>query len=426
DDEPVFNVTFTSGCIEASPPPLAPPSPPASPASPIPPMPPSVEGDSTWHVYSTINGATQLSNGLADANVTRVVISVNVTLEAGMPTVTHRVLLAGICHTEAASGSAAPDTAELCALDGGQQYQHFRVSGEGAELTVQKLWLRNGFSEVEGGGVYVGNGAVMSAIESVLSDNRVGLEGMPGYGGAVFAEDGAVVVVMATLFLANYAGEMGGALYARRNSSVTILDSNFTGNLATAHRGHGGALCIRDDSSLTVERSRLEGNKAHWAGGALFMKGRSHATISDTRLHYNQVNFDANLIYGGGGYGNGGSIYTEDLCVLNLAHSILTHSQAIYGGGVSLGIGCEGSLLHVLVASSSASRFGGGVTTDSSSTRLLLEHTMVRNCTAWQGGGVQANEEASVLIIHSSLSHNIATPFLDTDSVAQVRSSALS
>jgi predicted outer membrane repeat protein len=84
-------------------------------------------------------------------------------------------------------------------------------------------------------------------------------------GGALRVSGGATVTVIGGIFEDNQA-EFGGAVH-NIASTVTIRESVFSGNRATA--GEGGAVLTDSGGSTTLIRTEIDGNTASVAGGGL-------------------------------------------------------------------------------------------------------------------------------------------------------------
>jgi beta-glucanase (GH16 family) len=141
------------------------------------------------------------------------------------------------------------------------------------EVTAGSVSLRGGTltggsAATQGGAVRVAAGASLALDGTSLVDNGTddGGDFVHG-GGALWAGDGATIVLDEVIVDANRSGWAGGALWAGFGSSVTITDSTFTDNTAA---DVGGAL--RTLGTLDVTGSTFTGNRATgWYGGALFV-----------------------------------------------------------------------------------------------------------------------------------------------------------
>ena len=87
-----------------------------------------------------------------------------------------------------------------------------------------------------------------------------------GLGGYITAEDGAAVVVEAVFFDgANAATASGGAIYAARQASLTVLQSTFAGLQSTL----GGGV-FADASTVAISQSGFSGCVSNAGGGGVY------------------------------------------------------------------------------------------------------------------------------------------------------------
>jgi len=106
------------------------------------------------------------------------------------------------------------------------------VTGSGTNLSLTNVTIINGLADASGGGaMLVSLGASVTVINGTFEDNRA------DFGGAVYNE----------------------------GSTLTIRESVFTGNRATA--GNGGAVLTDGGGSTTLQRTEIDGNQASVAGG---------------------------------------------------------------------------------------------------------------------------------------------------------------
>ncbi len=151
------------------------------------------------------------------------------------------------------------DGDQRVALDAGSSTSRvLYANGSDIKLTLRGLTLRNGRtnSSSDGGdagaGIYLDNGVTLRLENSVVEDNVAGING-----GGIFSRD----------------------------STLTIVDSVFTGNMATL--GWGGAVYSTGSGSLTVESSHFEQNTANTQGGALYSGVAT--TITDSTITRNTL-----------------------------------------------------------------------------------------------------------------------------------------
>ncbi len=128
-------------------------------------------------------------------------------------------------------------------------------------LDVPGLTLSGG--KKTGIATLVGNDRIFEIRNLTLAD------GSAHNGAALLAPDpGAKIVVRNSEFKDNVAG-LGGAIWAKDRANVTILDSEFSGNLSTiSDHTSGGAIAVLPNSKLTIKRSEFTKNTGI-SGGAV-------------------------------------------------------------------------------------------------------------------------------------------------------------
>lgn len=164
----------------------------------------------------------------------------------------------------------------------------------------------------------------------------------------------------------NYSQSYGGAVYVGSNSTVTVTNSNFSGNSAY----FGAAIYAGPSSSLMISDSTISNNSAFY-GGMVYASYSAVATIQRTAISNNQA----------AGSGGGISIYSAEL--------ILEDST---------------------VSDNSARESGGGILVGGLDSQAQIQRTTIsgNHVTENKGGGI-FSYRASLNIVNSTLSGNSAT-----------------
>ncbi len=200
-------------------------------------------------------------------------------------------------------------------INGQKQYQIFTVNGE---LILKNLNLINGKSDYYGGAI--SNYGKLTIINCTFTQNNA--NGDYGYGGAIYAENGATVNINNTQFNQNtatgtYEG-YGGAIYANAYSTVNINNTTFTQNNAD----DGGAIYANQYSTVNINNTTFTQNNAD-DGGAIYASSGSTVNINNTTFTQNNANGD---------YGYGGAICNYGTVII--MGSELTDNTAKYGGAI--------------------------------------------------------------------------------------------
>ncbi|HEX8201469.1 MAG TPA: hypothetical protein VF590_13370, partial [Isosphaeraceae bacterium] len=162
-----------------------------------------------------------------------------------------------------------------------------------------------------GGGIY-GNGANITIIDSVISNNRTGIA--TGTSGPLTAGDGGGID-----------SESGGPA-----ASLTITNSTISGNSAgnvasTGSWGEGGGISSGIGITLVLDRATITNNTATYQGGGASINGSNTQILNST--------FAGNTAMRGNG---GGGIYAQGTITL-LSGTTISGNQApnkLKGGGI--------------------------------------------------------------------------------------------
>ena len=303
------------------------------------------------------------------------------------------------------AGHACNITSSTAAtFSAGNSSRLFLVAGE---LSLSGLALRDGrildnachemdhwMQDVvcSGGTIYVGPGGVL-----VLYMCDVDFSLASSYGGAVFASSGARVEARRSLFAFTWS-TMGGAVYGKYGSTVTVADSRFFRNSAASA---GGGVAFLGAGSLS--NCSLEDNSAKY-GAAMFVFSEDAITISDSVF---QTNTAAMC---------GGALATYEMpCNLSITDSTFVSNIALDGGGV-----CAGDFLTLTISDSefvSNSVYGTGGAVFSLADSLVMERTTFRSNYAQVGGALASGSEPSssstvtIQVSESTFTTNVAVEY---------------
>ncbi len=274
---------------------------------------------------------------------------------------------------------------------------------------------------------------------TVTSNSAIKKDGLPstGFGGGIFNNTGASLVIDNSTFDNNLSENNGAGIFNNSGAEITINDlSSFSGNVSQAYGGaisnsgdltisgttfdqniadDGGAIANLNNSTLFVANSTFTDNEADGAnlggGGAIFIY-LSDATISGTT-------FTGNIAYGegGGAIACRGNLYlSESTLTLNEARIHASFDEV----GTSPGLG--GALYFVnpsnitvtgtIINNNSAGIAGGAVYNDPGSTLNITSCQLNNNQVTsgvyldkkWYGGGIHTGGALNLNL--STLSNN--------------------
>lgn len=166
------------------------------------------------------------------------------------------------------------------AINAGHRSRIFRVSGAGAFLRADGLFLAQGamrqdYACCDGGAIYIGNGGAVELDRSVVVNSRA------RDGGAVMVDSGGSLRARWTSFETNSARHDGGAIKA---VGYVFLD-RVSIYKNTALLGGGIYMASEAGTGFWMENSSVIDNTASSAGGGVFAAARSfnglvHSTVT--------------------------------------------------------------------------------------------------------------------------------------------------
>ena len=235
-------------------------------------------------------------------------------------------------------------------------------------------------SDMMAGGLGGGNFSITGT--KFLSNTTVGI------GGAIFAQDGTVMIMEAD-FENNYAGGAGGGLCVS-GTDVTLSNTNFISNTSG---GEGGGVRVGDGYAALISGGRFERNTATNGGGGIYT---SYATVSGTDFISNTNSYDA-TIEGGGGAG----LYASQSATITSARFAGNRCLFCEGGGLRARY--QATVSYTEFADNTATDGGGGLATGI----LNLTNAQFISNTANNGGGVYLNGYTSPSrMVNALFAHN--------------------
>ena len=322
-------------------------------------------------------------------------------------------------------------------LSGGNSTRLFNLQN-GATLTLQNITLQDGFSNDDGGAIYVERLSTLTLINSSVNGSTAANGGAIALNGWGSSDAGGTLIVTDSSFTGNSStaaalpggGNGGGALYItggstatvsgssfNNNQSVnggaihmlganlTVMDSDFNGNIANNVAGGGGGGAIYVDGTkdfsgaIDIGSSSFTSNQTNQLGGAIFsFPEGTGSTLVDQSL------FDGNEATGSG---QGGAIYHQSATsngALSISNSTFMNNNAHATDG-SASSGGALWLLDAPVTITSSTfvandattpltladddwrrGFGGAIRTSDATT--IVNSTIASNTAGFVGGGI--------------------------------------
>ena len=209
-----------------------------------------------------------------------------------------------------------------------------------SELVVQRIVLRDGYTEESGGAIHHPWYGTLHVIDVTFENNHATPDTGEIGGGAIFAGGLSEVVISNSRFFANTGSNGGGVL--NRGSTLTIVNSIFRDNEATSYNedggqyGNGGGLYI---DGMAYEDVGPNGD-FHLCGSVFFNNGaKQHGSAvfgyfyPGSTAYIDRCHFDRNTFTGSPG-GSGGLYHGA--IPLFLTNSTFSGNTALQGHGAAL------------------------------------------------------------------------------------------
>lgn len=247
-----------------------------------------------------------------------------------------------------------------------------------------------------GGAIYANNNAILNIIRSTFTGNTAAT-----HGGAIYANTASLNIVNSTFTsnVASSASSNGGAIYAQ-NSSISVSNCSFTANLSNYSSGsNGGGAMYISSTSLNISNTSFADNVAQIHGGAIYVASNSTVAIS------NNSEFTSNSA------DNGGAIYAEGVSiVMNIADSYfglpgqdttgnsVTSAAGHYGGAIVLQYGFQSlNIYNSYFYYNKAPLGSGGALYIYDSTVIDDAYVIIENST-FQGNSANADGGAIIIL----------------------------
>ena len=238
------------------------------------------------------------------------------------------------------------------------------------------------------GGINAIYGSKLNLDNSLVTDNVAGK-----FGGGINADLGSRLEITSSAINDNQAKASGG-INLTEASSLSLVDSQVSGNQATKFQG--GGIGISDFSTAEISASIISENTSQQS------KGGGISVVRDSNLKVdNAVIADNTAAESGGGVDANNSSQVE------VTDSIIVINQARIGGGINAANKSFLSLTDTVVADNAATDFGGGINALFNS-KVEIERGTVTGNTASVVGGINIANGSSGKLANSSVDNNVA------------------
>ena len=318
------------------------------------------------------------------------------------------------------SSDTVIDGGNLVTLSGGNKVRILSIQSyynlSTPKLTVQKLTFANGQTTdvpntkntTQGGAAIYRSGGTLTVINSRFINNVAPVTGQDVAGGAIYSIGVGKTTIVGSVFQGNQASN-GGAI-GNLGNSLTIVNSNVSGNAATGNGGNpgnggnGGGIYI-DGEYNTVELLgvKVVNNKGNAFGGGLM-----RVTYHGETTKIDKSSFDGNSIPSQA-VSMAGGIYLQGTQI-TMTNSSVSNNTANNVGGMYIGPGSVLNMTSVTAAKNTAvTGLGGGLFIDNSVSGKILNSTIASNQTPGPysfGGGI-AGGNANLLLGNTIIANNV-------------------
>jgi hypothetical protein len=275
------------------------------------------------------------------------------------------------------------------------------VAGNSTDVTISDATIRGGNAQPGspqsnlGGGIDV-NGSADAANVAVAN--------------------GSSLTLQRSTVTNNTATGSGGGIYDQFRSTIKLVDSTVSANIAgNGVNGDGGG--VHSTGSLSLTNSTVTGNQAAGLGGGLSILGVGKAKITDSTINGNSVVAPSSFTNGGGIYAltSGTVKLTRSTVSSNTAQSSTDGNGAGQGGGIYADGGTM-TLTNTTVSSNTAQNGsqldadgdGGGIYPLGNAALTLANATIANNKagnagTGGSGGGIFGAPGASSITLHNTI-----------------------
>eukprot|EP00854_Cymbomonas_tetramitiformis_P003165 gene3165-4008_t len=397
--------------------------PPLEPPPPIPPpWPPSAPPLETLGEVAIIEGSWYADLHLAEAvrnvSISTILLYTSVQLSDVLEDIIRPLTINGSCPSAADS---------RCTIDANLRLRLFRVK-DGGKLWLERLKLRGGYSEYNGGGIRVDDLGTLHLRHCVLQQCH-----SEGHGGGIYTRGN--LTLSASVIEESFAQKDGGGMHveARVPTVVHLSESRITNNSAmddgggislTAgvlvmvgteacknHAGdNGGGLYVASGGSAHLsEGSTLDTNVAV-IGGGIYAQDRAHVTLDASVVSGNNAGDHTVLSLAGLG---GGLCAYKDTEVVVRNGSLIEANRASKGGGLYLRLRSYVHVSDSTVLSNSATILGGGLcgednTTIATTHAVISYNSIVASFHIYQGiyGGALFANASHIRVAHTAFTNN--------------------
>ena len=185
----------------------------------------------------------------------------------------------------------------------------------------------------------------------------------------------------------------GGAIFITGSSHCTITNSYFSKNYA---RTYGGAIYVNGNSKVNILNSTFYSNSNSADGGAIDIHGSVNSYISDCTFNQNSAT-------------NGGALYVGGSSINNIVNCIFNRNSATNGGAVDIGK-ASGNNAKITFSNSSftlnSATYGGAIKAEKTTYCLIFDSKFNGNSATYGGSYFSDDDGVKSIEVYDSLFEN--------------------
>jgi uncharacterized repeat protein (TIGR01451 family) len=377
------------------------------------------------------------------------ILSNNITLSNGLPSITSEIIIQG------SSNTVERDPTFTCPDAVNPEFRIFRIAVPG-NLTLSNVTVSNGCAHGnstagQGGGIYNSGILTIDSASIITGNMALGVctdntcSTGAGEGGGIYNDAGTLTIDNGSVIqniaqggdalcspgCSNGPGS-GGGIYSA-GGSVDVDDGLILRNQAlygvcagacVLANGFGGGGIYTDGATLSLDTSILDNNYSDDDGGGLYAQGNGVVTVTSSSVSNNDSYDDGAGLYNNAGgsitvtggstvFANdaaedGGGLYNNGSGTVTVANSLVSNNNAgLNGGGIYNGGSGTVSVLSSTVSLNTAGLNGGGLYNVTGTTNVT--GSSILNNSAVDGAGIYNDIGGITTVTNSTLSDNLAS-----------------
>ena len=260
-------------------------------------------------------------------------------------------------------------------------------------LVKSSIWKTNSAQQK---GVLPGFGGTinLSVQSQLLVTNCVFENNFAGGGGAIAAQQSAIIDIQETTFVSNTALKYGGAIVIIQQVDLRITNCLFDDNTC---QSFGGAIASADNIALDIHWTNFTRNSVLLQGGAIHIESNSHLRVTDCSLEDNHA-------------GQGGAIAGGVDTVLEINGSYFSENSASgVAGAILSGNNVTLNIQGTCFVGNKALNFGGAIAVQYNATLTVRKTNFVRNKAASaEAGAIDVGYQAYLRVRNCVFDENFS------------------